>query len=182
VQDVISEHFRSKNQYFDFSVPRVKSEHHSEQVKEDTNSYYKPKKTITRDRIVRLIGVVVLASWFVNYISGNIDKNNSMDATFAICSSAESINADILWSKFYNYENPYKAAIYIKYFSKNIDTIDDISTIEAELLKIKDGDYLGIRSYAQELINAIEQNDISIVRAMNRLKAECGARESFWSD
>jgi hypothetical protein len=105
-----------------------------------------------------------------------------MDATFAICSSAESINADILWSKFYNYENPYTAAIYFKYFSKDIDTIDDISTIESELLRIKDDDYLGIRSYAQELINAIEQNDISVVRAMNKLKAECGARDSFWSD
>jgi hypothetical protein len=182
IREVISVHFGMKNQFTDYSRSRADYEANSEPQKEEPVQYRNPKKSSKKDRIAKLIGVIVLASWLVNYISGNVDKNNSMDATFAICSSAESINADILWSKFYNYENPYTAAIYFKYFSKDIDTIDNISTIESELLRIKDDDYLGIRSYAQELINAIEQNDVSVVRAMNKLKAECGARDSFWSD
>lgn len=182
IRQVISEYFGIKNQNTDFSRPKFKYEANAEPQQEEPETFFNSKKTSKKDRIAKLIGVLILAIWLINYISGNIDKNNSSDASFKICSAAEFINADILWDRFYNYEDPYKAAIYFKYFSKDIDTVDYIDTISSELLRIKDSNYLALRTYAQELINAIEKNDVSIEEAINNLKVECGERDTFWSD
>jgi hypothetical protein len=171
-----------KNQYTDFSRTRANYEVNSEPQREEPVSNRNPKKSSKKDRIAKFIGVIILASWLVNYISNNIDKNNSWDASFEICSAAEFINADILWDRFYNYQDPYKAAIYFQYFTKDIDTAYYIATISTELLRIQDSNYLGIRSYAQYLINSVEQNDLSVIKAMKRLKSECGQRDFPWSE
>jgi len=182
IREVISVHFGMKNQFTDYSRSRANYEANSEPQREEPVQYRNPKKSSKKDRIAKLIGVVILTSWLVNYISGNIDKNNSWDASFEICSAAEFINADILWDRFYNYQDPYKAAIYFQYFTKDVDTADYIATISTELLRIQDSDYLGIRSYAQYLISSVEQNDLSVVKAMKRLKSECGQRDFPWSE
>jgi len=126
-----------------------------------------------------LLAIVPLS---VNYVSNNVDNNNSWDATFEICSSASSIQADILWDKFYNYESPYKAAIYSKYFSTDIDTVDYMATIDSQALRIQANSYTGIRGYAQELVRAANQNDTSIIKAMENLKSECDRVDLPWSE
>ena len=118
----------------------------------------------------------------INYVSGNVDKRNSWDASLEICSSAESINNQVLLDKFYYYEDPYAAAFYYDYFTKDIDAADYIATINSELLRIQDSNYLGIRSYAEELMRAIEQNDKTILNSMKMLKSECNRKEFPWSD
>ena len=126
-----------------------------------------------------LLAIVPLS---VNYISNNVDKNNSWDATFEICSSASFIQADILWDKFYNYDNPYKAAISFDYFSTNIDAADYVANIDSQALRIQADSYAGIRGYAQELVRAVNQKDTSINKAMENLKIECDRMDLPWSE
>lgn len=182
IREVISEYFGVKNQYTDFSRPKFKSEANSEPQKKGPETFLNPKKTSKKDRIAKLVGVLILSAWLINYVSNNIDENNSWDASFEICSSAASINYEVIWNKFYDYEEPYAAAFYYDYFSKDFDAADDIETISVELMRIKDSNYLGIRSYAQYLIKTVEQNDLSVVKAMKRLKSECIQRDFLWSE
>jgi len=136
----------------------------------------------TRKAVRNFIILLAIVPLSVNYVSNNVDNNNSWDATFEICSSASSIQADILWDKFYNYESPYKAAIYSKYFSTDIDTVDYMATIDSQALRIQANIYTGIRGYAQELVRAVNQNDTSIIKAMENLKSECDRVDLPWSE
>ena len=116
------------------------------------------------------------------YISHNVDKNNSWDASWSICDSANSINASILWDKFYSYKDPYKAAIYFDYFAKDDNASYDIATIESQLLRIQADSYMQTRSYAEDLVNAVAQNNTSIVNAMKNLKTECARIGQPWNE
>ncbi len=178
IRDVISNHFRTGHQDFYFGQTTVDSE----PPHEDAKTHQKPKSTSTKSKVVKSVVVALIVSLLVNYVSGNVDKRNSWDATFTICSSADSINSDILLNKFYKYENPYRAAIYYDYFSKDIDAVDYVASINEESMRIQHSDYLGIRTFAQNLVSAIGRDDISIVGAMNSLKIECARKNEFWSE
>ncbi len=182
IREAISEHFNLSNPYANFYRTNTHSTGPSTPLYEEPNSSGNSDKNTPKKKLINLIAISILAFMLINYVSGNVDKRNSWDASFQICFSAESINYQVLREEFYNYESPYAAAFYYDYFSKDIDTVDDIETIEEQLLRIQDSNYLGIRSYAQYLINSIKQDDLSVVKAMNGLRSECGQRDFAWSE
>ena len=57
-----------------------------------------------------------------------------------------------------------------------------MATIESQLLRIQADSYMQTRSYAEDLVNAVAQNNTSIVKAMKNLKAECARIGNPWNE
>ena len=131
-----------------------------------------------RYTIVSLIFLFYLG----NIISNNTDLRNSDDATFQICDATNSLHASIFFDKFYNYENPYKAAIYFNYFTEDIDASDEVSEIDVQYPRIQAEKFANIKAISEELSYAFSLNDNSIIPAMNQMKDECAAQGYPWNE
>jgi hypothetical protein len=125
---------------------------------------------------------LIVSVWFLNYVSDNVDKRNSDDASFRICEASNSLHATIFFDKYYNFENPYKAAIYYKYFMDDFDAQDMVAEIENQYPRIQAERFSIIKTAAANLSQAISQNDNSIIGAMNQMQKQCSARGYPWNE
>jgi len=140
-------------------------------------------KGISNGNRLRNISIFLIISiWLFNYVSNNVDKQNSWDASFAICDATNSMHATIFFDKYYGYESPYKAAIYYKYFKEDFDAQDMVSEIANQYPRIQHAQYAKIKSISEKLYFAISRNDTSIISAMNQMQKECGARDFPWNE
>lgn len=125
---------------------------------------------------------LIFAAYLGNIISNKNDLRNSDDAVFKICEATNFLHASIYFDKYYNYENPYEAAIYYDYFQEDIDARDLVSEIEVQYPRIQVEKYLTLKSIGSQLSSAFSQNDRSIVSAMNRIQKECSNQGYPWSE
>ena len=125
---------------------------------------------------------LIISVWFLNYVSDNVDKRNSDDASFRICEASNSLHATIFFDRYYNFENPYKAAIYYKYFMDDFDAQDMVAEIENQYPRIQAERFSIIKTAAANLSQAISQNDNSIIGAMNQMQKQCSARGYPWNE
>ena len=125
---------------------------------------------------------LILAIWFINYVSNNVDTRNSEDATFRICEAANSLHATIFFDKYYNFESPYKAAISDKYFKEDIDAQDMVAEIGVQYPRIQSAKFSDIKSAGEQLSQAFSRNDNSIVSAMNRMQKACASSGNAWNE
>ena len=137
---------------------------------------YAPKKI--RNTVV----VLILSILFINYVSNNVDTRNSEDATFRICEASNSLHATIFFDKYYNFESPYKAAIYYNYFKEDIDAQDMVAEIGVQYPRIQSAKFSNIKSAGEQLSQAFSQNDNSIVGAMNRMQKACSSTGNAWNE
>lgn len=145
-----------------------------------------PARAIDKRKPVKgwryIAGTLIIVFWLGNIISNNNDLRNSDDAAFRICSATDSLHATIFFDKFYNYENPYEAAIYYDYFTEDIDATDMVSEIEVQYPRIQAEKYLTLKSIGSQLSLAFSRNDRSIVTAMNKIQKECSNQGYPWSE
>ncbi len=125
---------------------------------------------------------LILAIWFINYASNNVDTRNSEDATFLICEASNSMHATIFFDKYYNFESPYKAAIYDNYFRDDFDAQDMVAEIEDQYPRIQSAKFNNIKSAGEQLSQAVFQNDNSIESAMNQMQKACASSGNAWNE
>ena len=125
---------------------------------------------------------LILGIWFINYVSNNVDTRNSDDATFLICEASNSMHATIFFDKYYNFESPYKAAIYDNYFRDDFDAQDMVAEIEAQYPRIQSTKFSNIKSAGEQLSQAFFQNDNSIESAMDEMQKACASVGYEWNE
>lgn len=126
--------------------------------------------------------VLIMSIMFINYVSNNVDTRNSDDATFQICWASESMYTTIFFDRYFNFESPYKAAIYDNYFREDIDAPDQVAEIGNQYLRIQSAKYGNIKSAGEQLSQAFFRNDNSIVRAMNQMQKACKSAGYEWKE
>jgi hypothetical protein len=140
------------------------------------------KVIYTPKQIRYAVIVLILSVLLTNYVSNNVDTRNSDDASFYICQASNSMHATIFFDKFYNFESPYKAAIYYNYFKEDFDAQDMVAEIGNQYPRIQSAQYSNIKSAGAQLSQAFYQNDNSIVSAMNRMQKACASVGYEWNE